>query len=56
MVATLASTDNFKYVLLTNVISFISSQTKLLEEFPDEGGVKDPSKRILPFLPGEVQK
>ena len=27
-------------------------QTKLLEEFPDESGVKDPSKRILPFLPG----
>lgn len=27
-------------------------QTKLLEEFPEESGVKNPSKRILPFLPG----
>ena len=34
----------------------VSEQTKLLEEFPDEGGVRDPTKRILPFLPGAVQK
>ena len=29
-------------------------QTKLFEEFPDESGIKDPSLRSLPFLPGKI--
>lgn len=36
----------------SSVCKLLFWQTKLLEEFPDESGVKDPSKRILPFLPG----
>ena len=26
----------------------------MLESFPQEGGLKDPSKRIIPFLPGKI--
>jgi len=29
------------------------TQMTLLERFPAEGGQKDPSKRIIPFLPGK---
>lgn len=41
-------------VIYRRYSKFFDLQTKLLEEFPDESGVKDPSKRILPFLPGKI--
>ena len=29
-------------------------QSRLLELFPEEGGTKDPTQRMIPFLPGET--
>ncbi|KAL9983258.1 hypothetical protein ACROYT_G005404 [Oculina patagonica] len=46
--------DGSVNVVYRRYSKFFDLQTKLLEEFPDESGVKDPSKRILPFLPGKI--
>ena len=34
-------------------MELILLQMSLLENFPSEGGQKDPTKRIIPFLPGK---
>uniref|UniRef100_H2YLR2 SH3 and PX domain-containing protein 2A n=1 Tax=Ciona savignyi TaxID=51511 RepID=H2YLR2_CIOSA len=34
--------------------AFFMMHMSLLEKFPKEGGQKDPSRRILPFLPGKI--
>lgn len=46
--------DGSVNVIYRRYSKFFDLQTKLLEEFPDEGGVRDPTKRILPFLPGKI--
>ncbi|PFX21799.1 SH3 and PX domain-containing protein 2A-like isoform X2 [Stylophora pistillata] len=46
--------DGSVNVVYRRYSKFFDLQTKLLEEFPHESGVKDPSKRILPFLPGKI--
>ncbi|XP_032227901.2 SH3 and PX domain-containing protein 2B [Nematostella vectensis] len=46
--------DGSVNVVYRRYSKFFDLQTKLLEEFPDEGGVKDPSARVLPFLPGKI--
>ncbi|XP_005098843.2 SH3 and PX domain-containing protein 2A isoform X2 [Aplysia californica] len=33
---------------------FFDLQTKLLDLFPVEGGIIDPQKRVIPFLPGKI--
>ena len=35
-------------------MSFILFKIALLESFPKEGGLRDPSERIIPFLPGKI--
>ncbi|CAB4000115.1 SH3 and PX domain-containing 2A-like [Paramuricea clavata] len=46
--------DNSVIVIFRRYSRFFDLQTRLFEEFPDEGGVKDPSLRSLPFLPGKI--
>ena len=46
--------DNSVVVIFRRYSNFFDLQTKLFEEFPDEGGIKDPSLRSLPFLPGKI--
>ncbi len=31
-------------------------QMQILDKFPIEGGQKDPKKRIIPFLPGDIRR
>lgn len=46
--------DKSVVVIFRRYSKFFELQTRLFEDFPDEGGVKDPSKRSLPFLPGKI--
>ena len=36
------------------LVTYNFIQIGLLESFPREGGLKDPSDRIIPFLPGKI--
>ncbi|CAH1784583.1 unnamed protein product [Owenia fusiformis] len=44
---------------ITNIVyrrysKFFDFQTKLLDKFPIEAGLVDPSQRMIPFLPGKI--
>jgi hypothetical protein len=40
-------------VIYRRYSKFFDLQVRLLELFPEEGGTKDPTKRMIPFLPGK---
>ncbi|XP_031561245.1 SH3 and PX domain-containing protein 2A-like [Actinia tenebrosa] len=46
--------DGSVNVVYRRYSKFFDLQTKLLEEFPVEGGVQNPSTRVIPFLPGKI--
>ncbi|KAK3749617.1 hypothetical protein QZH41_012955 [Actinostola sp. cb2023] len=46
--------DSSVNVVYRRYSKFFDLQTKLLEEFPVEGGVQNPGARLLPFLPGKI--
>lgn len=68
MVKTCNSQDlitDFNLFLLLGLVCLVSwlsflflfpLQMRILDKFPIEGGQKDPKKRIIPFLPGNVQR
>ena len=41
-------------IVLYGPVIYDFVQIGLLESFPQEGGLKDPSDRIIPFLPGKI--
>nr|XP_002125414.1 SH3 and PX domain-containing protein 2A-like [Ciona intestinalis] len=46
--------DGSDTVIFRRYSKFFDLQISLLETFPKEGGMKDPSTRIIPFLPGKI--
>ena len=43
----------FFHIFSRSLLSIFAFQCKLLDTFPLEAGTYDPSKRVIPFLPGE---
>ncbi|XP_053573103.1 SH3 and PX domain-containing protein 2B isoform X2 [Bombina bombina] len=41
-------------VIFRRYSKFFDLQMQMLDKFPDEGGQKDPKRRIIPFLPGKI--
>ncbi|XP_008320597.1 SH3 and PX domain-containing protein 2A-like isoform X2 [Cynoglossus semilaevis] len=46
--------DSTSHVIYRRYSKFFDLQMRILDQFPIEGGQKDPKKRIIPFLPGKV--
>ncbi|KAL6101981.1 sh3pxd2a [Pungitius sinensis] len=46
--------DSTSHVIYRRYSKFFELQMRILDQFPIEGGQKDPKKRIIPFLPGKV--
>ncbi|CAK8675641.1 unnamed protein product [Clavelina lepadiformis] len=46
--------DGSDTVIFRRYSKFFDFQITLLESFPTEGGIKDPSTRTIPFLPGKI--
>ncbi|XP_070540859.1 SH3 and PX domain-containing protein 2A-like isoform X2 [Ptychodera flava] len=45
--------DDTSYVIYRRYSRFFDFQVRLLDMFPDEAGSRDPTQRIIPFLPGK---
>ncbi|KAM6969781.1 SH3 and PX domain-containing protein 2B [Aplochiton taeniatus] len=46
--------DGSQEVIFRRYSKFFDLQMELLDKFPQEGGQKDPKRRIIPFLPGKI--
>uniref|UniRef100_H2ZJ71 PX domain-containing protein n=1 Tax=Ciona savignyi TaxID=51511 RepID=H2ZJ71_CIOSA len=46
--------DGSETIIFRRYSKFFDLQINLLETFPREGGLKDPSTRIIPYLPGKI--
>nr|XP_014343797.1 PREDICTED: SH3 and PX domain-containing protein 2A isoform X2 [Latimeria chalumnae] len=46
--------DSTSQVIYRRYSKFFDLQMQILDQFPIEGGQKDPKQRIIPFLPGKI--
>ncbi|XP_029466166.1 SH3 and PX domain-containing protein 2A isoform X2 [Rhinatrema bivittatum] len=46
--------DSTSQVIYRRYSKFFDLQMQMLDQFPVEGGQKDPKQRIIPFLPGKI--
>ncbi|XP_030058659.1 SH3 and PX domain-containing protein 2A isoform X2 [Microcaecilia unicolor] len=46
--------DTTSQVIYRRYSKFFDLQMQMLDQFPVEGGQKDPKQRIIPFLPGKI--